>query len=83
MFRSSGRTASALEGRDLTLTSLPRTPFGRSLTKTAVRGMEAARLAPAGTIEVSALLNTVADQLVEAGATGIFTPIFFFHPKRP
>jgi sterol 24-C-methyltransferase len=73
----------ALEGRDLTLTSLPRTPLGRFLTHTAVRGMEAVGLAPAGTTEVSALLNTVADQLVEAGTTGIFTPIFFFHARRP
>ena len=73
----------ALQGRDLTVGSLPRTPFGRALTNIAVRGMEAIRFAPKGTTEVSNLLNTVADQLVESGVTGIFTPIFFFHARRP
>jgi sterol 24-C-methyltransferase len=73
----------ALQGRDLTLGSLPRSPLGRTLTNIAVRGMETFRIAPAGTAEVSDLLNIVADQLVEAGAKAIFTPIFFFHAKRP
>jgi sterol 24-C-methyltransferase len=73
----------ALQGRDFTVGSLPRTPFGRSLTNIAVRGMEAAGIAPAGTAEVSNLLNVVADQLVEAGSSGIFTPIFFYHARRP
>jgi sterol 24-C-methyltransferase len=72
-----------LEGRDLSLSGLPRTPLGRSLTNVAVRGLEALRIAPAGTTQVSALLNQVADELIEAGEKGIFTPIFFFHARRP
>lgn len=73
----------ALQGRDFTLGSVPRTPFGRALTNLAVRGMEAVRIAPAGTAEVSRLLNVVADQLVESGVRGVFTPIFFYHARRP
>ena len=73
----------ALQGRDFTLGSLPRSPFGRALTKVAVTGMEALRIAPSGTSEVSHLLNVVADQLVEAGIKGVFTPIFFYQARRP
>lgn len=73
----------ALQGRDLTLGSLPRTPLGRALTNVAVRGMEAVGIAPAGTTEVSRLLNVVADQMVEAGVRGLFTPNFFYHARRP
>src|SRR5438045_2000716 len=39
----------ALQGRDFTLGSLPRSPFGRALTKIAVGGMETLRVAPEGT----------------------------------
>lgn len=73
----------ALEGRDFALSSIPRTPLGRSLTNVAVRSLEALHLLPAGTTQVSALLNQVADELIEAGARGVFTPIFFFHARRP
>jgi len=73
----------ALQGRDFTLGSLPRSPFGRALTKIAVGGMETLRVAPEGTSEVSHLLNVVADQLVESGIKGVFTPIFFYHARRP
>jgi sterol 24-C-methyltransferase len=73
----------ALQGRDFTLGSLPRSPFGRAFTRFAVSGMEVLRIAPSGTTEVSHLLNVVADQLVEAGIKGIFTPIFFYHARRP
>jgi len=71
-----------LQGRDFTLGSLPRTPFGRHLTNLAVRCMEAVGIAPQGTTETSHLLNVVADQLIAAGAAGIFTPLFFFHARR-
>jgi sterol 24-C-methyltransferase len=73
----------ALQGRDFTLGSVPRTPFGRALTRIVVSGMEAARIAPAGTSEVSRILNVVADQLVEAGVMGIFTPNFFLKARKP
>ena len=72
----------ALEGGDLTLGSLPRTPIGRALTNVALRALESLRIAPKGTTQVSALLNHVADDLVEAGRRGLFTPMFFFHARR-
>lgn len=73
----------ALQGRDLTLMSLPRTPLGRAVTNRVVRTLEALRLAPQGTTAVSTLLNDGADALVEAGETGIFTPMFYFHVCKP
>lgn len=73
----------ALEGRDLAFRSIPCTPLGRSLTNVAVRGLEALHVLPTGTTQVSALLNQVADELIEAGKRGVFTPIFFFHARRP
>ena len=73
----------ALEGRDLTPGSIPRTPLGRAITNAALRTFETLHVAPAGTTQVSALLNRVADELIESGKRGVFTPIFFFHARRP
>lgn len=73
----------ALQGRDLTLMSMPRTPIGRAVTNRVVRALEALRLAPEGTAAVSTLLNDGADALVEGGETGIFTPMFYFHACKP
>ena len=73
----------ALQGRDLSLTSLPRTPVGRALTNGVTRFLEGVRLAPHGTTEISALLNQSADDLVAAGVAGIFTPIFYFKARKP
>jgi sterol 24-C-methyltransferase len=73
----------ALEGRDLTLSSIPRTPIGRALTTLALRPLETLHVVPRGTTQVSALLNQVADELIEAGQRGVFTPIFFFHARKP
>jgi sterol 24-C-methyltransferase len=41
------------------------------------------RVAPRGTTEVSDFLNLAADALVRGGETGIFTPLFFFHARKP
>ena len=73
----------SLQGRDMTLGSLPRTPLGRSVTKFVTRAGEAARLLPAGTRQVSDLLNRAADGLVEAGLRGIFSPLVFFLARKP
>jgi sterol 24-C-methyltransferase len=73
----------SLQGRDMTLGSLPRTPLGRSVANLVTRAGEAARLFPAGTREVSDLLNAAADNLVEAGVRGIFSPLFFFLARKP
>lgn len=73
----------ALTGKDFSLSSIPRTPVGRFLTKGLTRLLEALRIAPKGTTQVSAFLNNGADSLVESGEAGIFTPMFFFHARKP
>ena len=73
----------ALQGRDLNLRSIPRTPAGRALTNLVTRAGERLRVFPDGTAAVSSLLNKTADALVEGGKTGIFTPMFFFLARKP
>lgn len=60
-----------------------RTRTGRWVTHRLVRVLEWARIAPRGTVEVSDFLNVAADALVRGGEMGIFTPMFFFHAKKP
>lgn len=45
--------------------------------------MEKAGLAPKGTREIAALLNKAADNLVEGGRRGIFTPMFWVLVRKP
>ncbi len=73
----------ALQGRDLSSKSIPRTPIGRALTNLVLRAGERLRMVPEGTAAVSTLLNVGADALVEGGATGVFTPMFFFLVRKP
>jgi sterol 24-C-methyltransferase len=71
-----------LEGRDLSLSSVPRTPIGRSITNVVTRTLEAFRVFPRGTTAVSTLLNHAADDLVAGGRTGIFTPLLYAKARR-
>jgi hypothetical protein len=48
-----------------------------------VRLLEAVRLAPAGSLAVSAILNGAADSLVEAGEVGLVTPLYLFVARVP
>ena len=73
----------ALQGRDFSLASIARTPFGRALTNVVLRVGERLRVVPEGTTAVSTLLNKAADALVEGGESGVFTPIFFFLARKP
>ena len=73
----------ALQGRDLSLASLGRIPAGRWFTARATRLLELLRIAPAGTGEAARILNVAADSLVEGGVTGIFTPAFLIHARKP
>ena len=72
-----------LEGRDLSLTSIPRTPIGRAITNVVTRGLEALHIFAQGTTAVSTLLNHAADDLVAGGRTGIFTPLLYAKARRP
>ena len=73
----------ALQGRDLSLASVPRTPVGRALTNLTLKVGEKLRVFPEGTTMVSTLLNRGADALVEGGESGLFTPVFFFLGRKP
>ena len=73
----------ALQGRDLSLKSIPRTPVGRTLTNSVLRVGEKLRVFPEGASAVSTLLNIAADALVEGGESGIFTPMLFFLAHKP
>lgn len=73
----------SLQGRDFSLSSLPRLPAGRRFTAAATRVLERLRILPAGTSEAAELLNVAADALVEGGELGIFTPSFLVHARKP
>ena len=73
----------ALQGRDLSLASIPRTPVGRALANLILRVGESVRLVPEGSRAVSTLLNAAADALVEGGKAGVFTPMYFFLARKP
>jgi sterol 24-C-methyltransferase len=68
---------------DWSLSGLKRTPPGRWITTRLVRVLEAVRIAPKGSVAVSNMLNAGADALVKGGETGVFTPMFFFHVRKP
>ena len=72
-----------LQGRDLSLSSIPRTPFGRALTNLTLRVGERLRLFPEGARTVSTILNAGADALVDGGRSGLFTPMFYFLARKP
>ncbi|MYI67381.1 MAG: hypothetical protein F4103_00980 [Boseongicola sp. SB0673_bin_14] len=73
----------ALQGRDFTLSSIPRIPWGRVWVNLTLRAGEAARVFPKGSWAVSTLLNRAADALVEGGKSGIFTPMYFVLALKP
>lgn len=52
--------------------------LGRVCTHTMVTTLELLRIAPRGTVKVSALLNATALDLVEGGEKELFTPSFYF-----
>lgn len=73
----------ALTDKERGLKGFARSGFGRSVTHTSVRALEAVGLAPKGSTQVSALLNKAADALVQAGELGIFTPMYRHVARKP
>lgn len=67
----------------LSLSGFKHTTPGRWLTNKLLRVLETARVAPKGSTAVSSFLNAGAEALVRGGETGIFTPMFFFHVRKP
>ena len=60
-----------------------RSPEGRWVTRKLVRVLEALRIAPRGSTAVATFLEGGARALVAGGKSGIFTPMFFFHARKP
>ena len=58
------------------------TRFGRICTHIFVSTLEFLKIAPTGTVKVSALLNATALDLVEGGKDEIFTPSYFFLARK-
>jgi sterol 24-C-methyltransferase len=71
-----------LAGR-FSISGFKHTKSGRFLTQKLVQVLEATRVAPQGSSAVSAFLNRTAAALVKGGETGIFTPMFYFHVRKP
>ena len=73
----------ALQGRDISLSSLARIPLGRRITAVVLGGLERARIVPSETGTAAEMLSEAADALVEAGELGLFTPNFLVHARKP
>lgn len=65
-----------------TLSGFRMTHLGRICTHALVSTLEFLRIAPTGSVRVSALLNATALDLVEGGKEEIFTPSFFFLARK-
>ncbi len=72
----------SLTGKELSNTGLRRTKTGQRVLKAVTRTLEAAKIAPKGTAEISDFLNVGADALVAAGESGVFTPMAFFLAQK-
>jgi len=58
------------------------TTVGRNCTHIMVRILELLRIAPKGSVRVSALLNATALDLVEGGQKELFTPSYYFLARK-
>lgn len=67
---------------EMSLKGFRMTHIGRVCTHVLVTILETIRIAPKGTVRVSALLNATALDLVEGGENEIFTPSFFFLARK-
>ena len=72
-----------LVGSGLSFASIRSSAVGRRLTHGSLWLLERARIVPRGTTQVSSLLNLAASAFAEAGCLGIFTPMYFFHARKP
>lgn len=72
-----------LSGKWYTPSGFRSTKPGRWVTHQMVRALEAARIAPKGSTDVSSFLEGGARALVRGGQTGIFTPMFYFLARKP
>jgi sterol 24-C-methyltransferase len=73
----------SLSGKEISNTGLRRSPVGKIVVKALTRTLEAARVAPKGTAQITDVLNVGADALVLSGELGVFTPMAFFLAEKP
>lgn len=59
------------------------TVVGRTITRYMVSFLELVRIAPAGSVKVSRMLETGADGLIDGGKMGVFTPMLLFVARKP
>lgn len=71
-----------LAPKAISLSSFRTSTLGRFITRNMVYFLETVGLAPKGTIEVSNFLERGADNLVEGGELGIFTPAYLVIGKK-
>ncbi len=62
--------------------TLRRGRLGRRIARRMIGTLEALRIAPKGSKEVSLMLGRAAEGLIAGGETGIFTPSFFFLARK-
>lgn len=72
-----------LVGSGVSLARFRSSSVGRQVTYRSLRTLEAVKVVPGGTSEVSRLLNIGAEALAEAGRLGIFTPMYFALARNP
>ncbi|MDE0663546.1 MAG: methyltransferase domain-containing protein [Candidatus Dadabacteria bacterium] len=70
-------------GSGLSFANFRSSAVGRRLTHGLLWLLERLRIVPRGTTEVSNLLSFTAATFAEAGRLGIFTPMYFFHARKP
>jgi len=68
---------------NFSLSGFKHTRLGRYLTDWMVWTFELTGIAPKGTMKVHKMLMSTAESLVQAGEKGIFTPMFFYHLRKP
>jgi sterol 24-C-methyltransferase len=71
-----------LLGELTSLSTLRRGRLGRRIARRTIGLLEATRIAPKGSKEVSQMLGRAAEALIAGGEAGIFTPSFFFLARR-
>mmetsp|Transcript_73091 Transcript_73091/g.101642 ORF Transcript_73091/g.101642 Transcript_73091/m.101642 type:complete len:202 (+) Transcript_73091:2-607(+) len=75
--------AHPLKRGDWSLQTFRMSWLGRQMTHNMLKVMEATRLAPKGTVDVSNVLMLAADCLVDGAKLDIFTPCYFFWARKP
>lgn len=72
-----------LVGSGLSFARFRSSAAGRRLTHGSLWLLERLGIVPRGATRVSSLLNLAAAAFTEAGHLGIFTPMYFFHARKP